>query len=625
MASAAELALVLLGKDEGAKALFQGVRGEAEKTESAFSKAFKVGSAVGVTALGALGAASLKFGGDFDSAFDTIRVGTGATGEDLDALKGSFKEVFGSVPTDMGAASTAIADINTRLGLTGEPLETVTKQFLELTRLTGGDLQKNIEEGAQSFQAWEIATEDQSAALDHIFKVSQSTGASFDTLAGLATKNSAALKGMGFTYEESIVLLGQFEKSGVNTEQAMTALNFATAKFAKDGVPFRDGLNDVVQKMAELGPGSEATALAIETFGRKTGIEMADMIARGQFSYEELMTTIGDSEETILGVASETNDMAEKWMMFKNRVLVTMEPMFSKLFGTMSAGMPILAGMAPVVSALGPAAALVGPQFTKMAGMAVPALRSIGLAMLTPPMGFVVILTAAAVAAYVFRDDIIGAFGAMADWVVPKVEWVGEKVTGAFQAILDFGKENWPEIASILLLPFTGPLIFLATDAFGVRSALIGAFTDVKDFIGGVWGGIADQAAAGWGVIWSVIRANVNLIIDLINGLIRAWNSLEFSMSDPTGVLGFMGLPDSISVGTPDLPLVPRLKTGHPFIPFDNFPALLHRGERVLTAEENATYHQNNSRRSVHFYGPVYFNNGSGNGMQSSELLLMRP
>src|SRR5690606_37994660 len=62
------------------------------------------GALAGVGAIAGLA----KLGGSFDEAFDTIRVGTGATGDALDDLQGSFKSVFGSIPTDMTSASTAI-------------------------------------------------------------------------------------------------------------------------------------------------------------------------------------------------------------------------------------------------------------------------------------------------------------------------------------------------------------------------------------------------------------------------------------------------------------------------------------------------------------------------------------
>ena len=69
----------------------------------------------------------------------------------------------------------------------------------------------------------------------------------------------------------------------------------------------------------------------------------------------------------------------------------------------------------------------------------------------------------------------------------------------------------------------------------------------------------------------------INAIIDMINGFIDGINKIKI----PDWVPGFGGLGFTI-------PKIPRLRIGMDYVPKDDFPALLHRGEAVLTAEENA-------------------------------------
>ena len=56
----------------------------------------------------------------------------------------------------MEDASSAIADYNTRLGLTGENLQGVSKQALQVSDLLGEDLSGVIEGSSQAFQQWNI-------------------------------------------------------------------------------------------------------------------------------------------------------------------------------------------------------------------------------------------------------------------------------------------------------------------------------------------------------------------------------------------------------------------------------------------------------------------------------------
>lgn len=93
-----------------------------------------MGAAV-ATGVAVAGTALYKIGETFDDVTDTIRVGTGATGEALDGLVQSAKNVGTRVPADFSKIGPTIADLNTRLGLSGDTLETVASQYLEAGRI----------------------------------------------------------------------------------------------------------------------------------------------------------------------------------------------------------------------------------------------------------------------------------------------------------------------------------------------------------------------------------------------------------------------------------------------------------------------------------------------------------
>lgn len=296
------------------------------------SKAAFLGAAGGAIAVGA---ALLKIGSDFDEAFDTIRVGTGATGEALEGLKGDFKAVFSAVPTDMKTASTAIADLNTRLGLTGKPLQALSAQMINLSRVTGTEVGPLIASTTRVFGDWSVATEKQGSTLDFLFKTSQATGIGVDELANKVVQFGAPLRAMGFSLEESAALLGKWEKEGVNSELVLGSLRIAMGKFAKDGVPMREGLDDTIKKIQTLGPGAEATSLAMEVFGARAGPDMAAAILEGRFEMGELIKSLEASGETINGVAGETDDWTQKLEVMKNKLLIAVAPAADAVFGAL--------------------------------------------------------------------------------------------------------------------------------------------------------------------------------------------------------------------------------------------------------------------------------------------------
>lgn len=305
----------------------------------------KMGKA-GALAIAGIGMAGIAAGGmllsvanEFDAAFDTIRIQTGATGDELEGLKGNFRDVLAAVPASSEDASAAIAGLNQRLGLTGPHLVGLSNQMLELSRITGTDLTTNIESTTRAFGDWGVEANAQGDTLDYFFKVSQQTGIGVDDLANKMVTFGAPLRQMGFGLEESAALFGKFEAEGVNAELVMGSMRQALGRMAKAGEPAVETFGRVTDEIANAGSVSEANALAMELFGAKAGPDMAAAIREGRFEVDDLTASLDASGDTILGVGAETQDMGEKFTLLKNRVFLALEPVAMALFDALGRGM----------------------------------------------------------------------------------------------------------------------------------------------------------------------------------------------------------------------------------------------------------------------------------------------
>ena len=322
---------------------FVTIRPDASKFAGETEGFFKANAAkfaligTGIGAAVAVGFTALKLGESFDAAFDTIRLGTGATGEALKGLEADFKGVFKSVPTDAETASTAIADLNTRLGLTGEPLQEMATQFINLSRITGTDLGANIADLTRVFGDWSVASDEQAGVMDAVFRASQASGIGINQLAQKVVQFGAPLRQMGFGLDESIALLSKWEKEGVNGELVLGSLRIAMGKFARDNVPMREGLDQTAASIQEMGPGAESTALAMEVFGARAGPDMAAAILEGRFAIDDYLAAVNDGTDTISGAAADTDDWRERLTVLKNQALVGLEPVLTALFNGMGA------------------------------------------------------------------------------------------------------------------------------------------------------------------------------------------------------------------------------------------------------------------------------------------------
>lgn len=304
-----------------------------------------VAAAAGVAVgFATLAAAALKFAGEFDNAYDSIRIGTGATGKALDSLKGSFKNVVKTVPTDFASASSAITELNRRLGLTGPQLEKRSEQFLELSRITGTDVSTNVRDATRLFGDWSVATGAQAGVLDQLFRATQQSGIGLNELMTVVVDNGATLRQLGFDLDSSITMFSKFEKEGVNASkvvQGFGQLNKYATKEGRDGI---DVWNETV-KAIKNGTEAEAKSIGQKVFGVRAANDMVAAIREQRFSYEDLKASIKGGGDTILKAAEDTNDWAESLTLLKNKALVALEPSLMRIFDGLTKAVDAFAGL----------------------------------------------------------------------------------------------------------------------------------------------------------------------------------------------------------------------------------------------------------------------------------------
>lgn len=307
----------------------------AASTTSTSQKLMKGAAVAGAGILagaGAIGVGLYEIGSQFDEAFDGIRVGTGATGSALEGLQNDMKAIAGAVPASFADAGIAVAEFNTRLGLTGAPLQTLSSQVLELSRITGTDLGGNIEAVSSVMQNFGVDATDQSSKLDVLFRASQASGLSVQQLASSMSGAGVVLRQVGLSFDQSAGLLATLAKAGVEAGDVMPALSRSLATAAKDGKDASTVFTDTFNAIKGAPDDVAASGVALEVFGAKAGPKLAAMIREGKLSYEDMTAAIANGGDTILGAGADTQDFAEKLTQLKNRVFLAIEPIATRVF-----------------------------------------------------------------------------------------------------------------------------------------------------------------------------------------------------------------------------------------------------------------------------------------------------
>ena len=479
-----------------------------------------------------------------DEGLDTVAARSGFTGDALTRLQDSFKTVSGTATQSLDEVSEVVGGIAGKLDLQGPALETFSTKVLDLARVTGTDAATAANSLTTAMGALGVGASDAAPLMDALLAASQQSGLTIDTLTAQLTTAAPAFATYGIGVEESVGLLAAFGKTGIPSTRIVAGLSTAFKNLREDGVKdLPKGLEDVFTKIKDAKDPAKATAIAVETFGSRVGVTMADAIRNGKVSLEDLQTGLKGTEGSLDRAVAATEGPQEQFARLKNQATLLGAGLAEIAMPIVSAVVPALQSLVGWFKQLDPGVkemivkfaaftAIIGPvllilgkmvtglgflvsgigSFIGVAAKFVTFIKAGGIAAKLASVGVMALNAALSVNPIIFIVIAVVALVAALVLAYHKIDWFRNIVDTAFEGIKTVvGKvADW-------FMEYVWPVIQTAFDNIKIVVGQVAAW-----FVGYVWPAI--QSAFGYiqtalGVLWNAYKAYWTFIFNLVKGI----------------------------------------------------------------------------------------------------------
>ena len=530
---------------------------------------------------------------EVDEGMDIIVTKTGATGSALEEMTDIAKTLATELPTDFNTAGSAVGELNTQFGLTGDALKSASTQLIQFSEINGSDVTSSALSAKQAIEAYGLEATDLSSVLDTVTYTSQATGVGVQELMDKAVVGAPQIKALGLSFDEGVTLMGQFEKAGVDSSAALSSLSKAAVKYAGDGLTLQDGLAGTIEQIKTSTSETEALSLASEIFGSKAAPRMVDAIKRGALSFEDLAGTADKAAGIVTQTYEGTLDPIDQFTTAQNTAKLAMAEIGDAIAATLAPILEILASLLQAVATWFSGLSEPVKQFIVIVGSLVAALglvlpifialQAATMAMGTTIMGVVtaaapivgiILGVIAAIALLVvgiqqlwqhhegFRTAVTEIWNAIYAFLSVIIQQISSFVMSIWGTLTTWWTENqqlilnaantvWTAISTVIqtIMTILGPYLqaswenikLIITTAWDIIKVVVetainvvlGIIKAVMQIITGDWSGAWETIKQVVSTVWEAIKSLISIVLNAIAQFIsNSWNGIKGTMTN---------------------------------------------------------------------------------------------
>lgn len=279
------------------------------------------------TGIAGLGVAAVKTTADFDSEMSKVSAISGATGTDLDKLRGKAREMgaktkFSASEAAQGMQYMAMAGWKTQDMMDG------LEGIMNLAAASGEDLASTSDIVTDALTAFGLSAKDSSHFSDILAAASSNANTNVSMMGETFKYAAPVLGSLGYTAEDAALAIGLMANAGIKSSQAGTSLRGAITNLAKPtdtvaaamdkyGISLTDSsgkmlslrelMEQLRQKLGGLSEAEQAQAAAA-LFGKNAMSGMLAIINGSDKDFEKLAGAIDNCDGSSEKMANTMND-----------------------------------------------------------------------------------------------------------------------------------------------------------------------------------------------------------------------------------------------------------------------------------------------------------------------------
>lgn len=431
---------------------------------------------------------------EYDSGCDIIIKKTGATGDSVQQFSDIYDYLVNNIAvTDpYEKAGSAVGELNTQFGLTGDALQSASTSVMEFAEINDSDVTSSVQSAEQAMASFNMTSDQLPGILDAVTYAAQTTGASADTIFQSCISGSETLQSLGLSFSESAILMGQFSQAGIDSSTAVSVLGKAQVKFAGEGKTMQQGLSDLQSVINSNASEEDKLAAVTDVLGSKGALNFLKLAESGKLNFADLAS----SADASVGSVSSTFDSVTGSDEQLELALQNLQSAFATLGGAIAeALLPIIQTLAPLIKNLADwftslpdgvqQAIIIFTALMTVFGLLLPVILAIVVgfgsfgAILLPIIGIAAGIAAAITAVIL----IIQNWGSICEWFGNLWNAIWSGVTSFFGGVGQSIQDTWNGAMSWISQKADDAKSGILSTFQGIEDGCINAFNSVKDGI----------------------------------------------------------------------------------------------------------------------------------------------